>query len=74
MFLFRRGSIGSSVRLRALRALYQSFIKQNGPEARAQRLLHDWLSPQQRAQYDAEVFSKTPALTPADDIEFIRAP
>ncbi|MEY9397839.1 hypothetical protein ABIF66_008654 [Bradyrhizobium japonicum] len=52
MFLFRRNSAGSA-RLRALRALYRSFIEENGPEARARRLLREWLSPDQRAQFDA---------------------
>lgn len=45
--------VGSSARLRALRSLYLTFIEQNGPEARAWRLLRDWLSPEQRAQFDA---------------------
>ncbi len=52
MFSFRRG--GSSLSLRAVRALYRSFIDQNGPEARARRLLREWLSPDQRAQFDAK--------------------
>ncbi|MET4804780.1 hypothetical protein [Bradyrhizobium sp. LB11.1] len=54
MFLFRHSGVGSDARFRALRALYRSCIEQNGPEARARRLLRDWLSPQQRAQFDAE--------------------
>jgi hypothetical protein len=37
-----------------VRAFYRSFIEQNGPEARARRLLRDWLSPDQRAQFDAK--------------------
>jgi hypothetical protein len=53
MFLFRR-SHASSTQLRALRALYRSFIEQNGSEARARRLLREWLSPDQRAQFDAK--------------------
>ena len=40
--------------MRALRALYRSFIEQNGSEARARRLLREWLSPDQRAQFDAK--------------------
>ncbi|MCP3397797.1 MULTISPECIES: hypothetical protein [unclassified Bradyrhizobium] len=55
MFLFRRNGAGSA-RLRAMRALYRSFIEENGPEARARRLLREWLSPEQRAQFDAEGF------------------
>ncbi|MCS3765802.1 MULTISPECIES: hypothetical protein [Bradyrhizobium] len=54
MFLFRRNGVGSNARLRALRSLYWSFFEQKGPEARARRLLRDWLSPDQRAQFDAE--------------------
>ncbi|MGR4932209.1 hypothetical protein ACIPUD_36210 [Bradyrhizobium sp. CAR08] len=54
MFLFRRDGVGSSARLRSLRSLDRSFIEQNGPEARARRLLRDWLSPDQRAQFDDE--------------------
>lgn len=46
--------MGNSASLRALRALYRSFNEQNGPEARARRLLREWLSPDQRAQFDAE--------------------
>lgn len=54
MFLFRGSGVGNSASLRALRALYRSFNEQNGPEARARRLLREWLSPDQRAQFDAE--------------------
>src|SRR4051812_48526038 len=55
MFLFgRNGAQGA--RLRALRALYRSFNEQNGPEARARPLLRNWLSPEQRAQFDANGF------------------
>ncbi|WFU42900.1 hypothetical protein QA640_10875 [Bradyrhizobium sp. CB82] len=54
MLLFRRSGVRSSARLRALRELYWSFIEQNCPEARARRLLREWLSPEQRAQFDAE--------------------
>lgn len=52
MFLFRRRDVNSA-RFRALRELYRSFTEQNGPEARSRRLLRDWLSPEQRAQFDA---------------------
>jgi len=55
MFLFRASGVGSrAASLRALRALYRSLAEQNGPEARALRLLREWLSPEQRAQFDAE--------------------
>ncbi|MCK1401439.1 hypothetical protein IVB45_14120 [Bradyrhizobium sp. 4] len=53
MFLFRRRDVNSA-RFRALRELYRSFTEQNGPEARSRRLLRDWLSPEQRAQFDAD--------------------
>ncbi|MCK1595560.1 hypothetical protein [Bradyrhizobium sp. 164] len=52
MFPFRR-SDANRTRFRALRELYRSFTEQNGPEARSRRLLRDWLSPEQRAQFDA---------------------
>lgn len=52
MFLFRR-SDANSARFRALRELYRSFTEENGPEARSRRLLRNWLSPEQRAQFDA---------------------
>ena len=54
MFLLRRSGAGNNARLRALRALYWSFTEQNTPEARARRLLREWLSPDQRAQFDAD--------------------
>jgi len=53
MFLFRRNGVASSARLHAVRSLYSTFIERNGPETRARRLLRDWLSPEQRAQFDA---------------------
>ncbi len=40
--------------MHALRTLYRSFFEECGPEARARRLLREWLSPDQRAQFDAE--------------------
>ena len=52
MFSFRRGD--SSGAVRAVRALYRSFIGQNRPEVRSRRLLREWLSPVQREQFDAE--------------------
>jgi len=55
MFLFRAKGVGSrAASLRALRALYRSLVERNGPEARALRLLREWLSPEQRAQFNAE--------------------
>src|SRR3954452_21461906 len=55
MFLFGC-NVAHSARLRALRALYRGFSEQNSPEARARRLLREWLSPEQRAQFDANGF------------------
>ena len=52
MFLLGR-NVAQGARLRALRALYRSYIEQNGSEARARHLLREWLSPDQRAQFDA---------------------
>ena len=36
----------------AVRKLYRSFVAQITKEARGRRLLRDWLSPHQRAQFD----------------------
>ncbi|TYL86650.1 hypothetical protein FXB40_41365 [Bradyrhizobium rifense] len=55
MFLFRRRG-ADSASARAVRAFYRSFIEQNGSEARARRLLRDWLSPDQRVEFDANGF------------------
>jgi hypothetical protein len=52
MFSFRRRApVGS--RMHALFNLYESFFKENDAEARGKRLLGEWLSPEQRAQFDA---------------------
>lgn len=34
----------------------ESINEQNGPKARARRLLREWLSPEQRAQFDVNGF------------------
>lgn len=47
---------GNSACLRALRTLYWNFSEQNTLEARARRLLREWLSPEQCAQFDAESY------------------
>jgi hypothetical protein len=39
-------------RHQALRELYRKFLDESGSAARGLRLLRDWLSPQQRAQFD----------------------
>jgi hypothetical protein len=49
---FRSRGPGRS-RLHALRELYQCFLGENTPDARARRLLCEWLSPEQRAQFEA---------------------
>lgn len=40
-------------RLRLVRSLYKRFRAENTREARGLRLLREWLSPNQRAQFDA---------------------
>jgi hypothetical protein len=53
MFLVRRSGSGVDVsRVKAVRKLYRDFFTQNTSEARGRRLLRDWLSPDQRAQFD----------------------
>lgn len=42
-----------AVRHRAMRALFEHFAAEKTPEERARRLLREWLSPQQRKQFDA---------------------
>jgi hypothetical protein len=54
MFLFRRSGAASSNRLRVVREFYRSFIDRNSPDTRARRLLREWLSPGQLAQFDAD--------------------
>jgi hypothetical protein len=54
MFLFRRSSAEGGSRIQALRELYRKFLSENSCEARGLRLMRDWLSPEQRAQFDAE--------------------
>ena len=41
-------------RCRALRALFESFAVEKTPDARARRLLREWLSPEQCAQFDRD--------------------
>jgi hypothetical protein len=43
-------------RLRALRELYRSFLGENTPEARGRRLLCEWLSDEQRAQFQQHCY------------------
>jgi hypothetical protein len=49
MFLFRRVPVEARSRVRALRGMSKIF----SPEARGLRLLRNWLSSEQRAQFDA---------------------
>jgi hypothetical protein len=53
MFLFRRWPVDRSHR-RVLRGLRRIFSSENNREARGLRLLRSWLTPQQRAQFDAK--------------------
>jgi len=48
---FRAGAL-ERPRLRALRELYRNFVGENTPEARGRRLLCEWLSPHQQAQFE----------------------
>ena len=54
MFLFRRSSAEGSSRIQAVRELYRKLLGESSCEARGVRLLRDWLSPEQRAQFDAK--------------------
>ena len=56
MFLFRQSPAEGRQRLHALRELYRAFLGENTSEARGLRLLRGWLSPEQRAQFDAEKY------------------
>jgi hypothetical protein len=53
MSLFRRRPVDRS-RLRVLRGLSMIFSRENNRGARGLRLLKNWLTPQQRAQFDAK--------------------
>ena len=54
MFWFRRSSAVGSSQVQASRELYRKFWTENSCEARGLRLLRGWLSPEQRAQFDAK--------------------
>jgi hypothetical protein len=41
-------------RYRALRGLFETFVTEKTPDVRAKRLLREWLSPEQRRQFEAE--------------------
>ena len=53
MFLVRRStSKATASRVSAVRELYRNLFARNTREARGRRLLREWLSPDQRAQFD----------------------
>jgi hypothetical protein len=54
MFLLRRFPVEARSRVRALRGLSRIFWRESGREARGLRLLRNWLSSKQRAQFDAK--------------------
>ena len=54
MFLFRRFPVEARSRLRALHGLSRIFLRENSREARGLRLLRNWLSSEQRTQFDAK--------------------
>jgi hypothetical protein len=54
MFLFHRFSVQARSRLRALRGLSRIFSRESSSQARGLRLLRNWLSSEQRAQFDAK--------------------
>ncbi len=53
MFSFRRTSAAGRTRIASLRQLYRRFSSEDTREARGLRLLLEWLSPEQRAQFEA---------------------
>ena len=53
MFSFRRRPLDRS-RLRVMRGLSMIFARENNCRARGLRLMRNWLTPQQRAQFDAK--------------------
>lgn len=53
MFSFRRPAGAGNLRAHSLRQLYRKFLSENTREARGQRLLRDWLTPEQRRQLEA---------------------
>jgi hypothetical protein len=54
MFLFRWLPLNARSRLRALRGLFETFSNEASNEARGLRLLRNWLTPEQRAQFEAK--------------------
>jgi hypothetical protein len=54
MFVISRTAGGKRSRVAAVRKLYRRFSQENSNEARGLRLLRNWLSPQQREDFDAK--------------------
>jgi hypothetical protein len=54
MFLLRRFTVEARSRVRALRGLSRIFWRESSRDARGLRLLRNWLSSEQRAQFDAK--------------------
>lgn len=54
MFLFRRSATAGRSRIDCLRELYRKSRAESTREARGERLLREWLSPTQRAQFKAD--------------------
>lgn len=52
MFPFRQSTTDDRLRRRALRELYKTFLRRDSSESRGLRLLRDWLSPEQRVQFN----------------------
>ncbi|MBI5260379.1 MAG: hypothetical protein HY852_01005 [Bradyrhizobium sp.] len=46
--------LDTGLRVRALRALYRTFLLERTSQSRGRRLLREWLPAEQRAQFDAE--------------------
>jgi hypothetical protein len=53
MFLFRRWLVEGRSRIRALRERFGVLLSENDCEARGLKLLREWLSPEQLAQFNA---------------------
>lgn len=56
MFLFDRYRVEARARRKILRGLSKLFSRESGPEARGLRLLRNWLTSEQRVQFEAEQY------------------
>jgi hypothetical protein len=52
MFLFRRTQVDGRWRIRAMCDRLRTSLRENNPEARGRKLLREWLSTDQLAQFD----------------------